>query len=75
MCVFGAAVCTIQARKHYIESLPVVPEIKKIASLKAVGACSLRICRPEVERLLDIRKSSTYLCKTAQAYYYVSRLQ
>ena len=38
-----------------------------------IAACSLRICRPEVERLLDVRKSSTLIF--AQAYYYVSRLQ
>ena len=33
-CMFGAAVCKIQARKHYIESLPLVMKDKRIAFLK-----------------------------------------
>ena len=57
--VFSTAVCKIQARKRYLESLPSVPKIKEAASLKVKGplcGCLLTGCLPSgsIPCLIDI---------------------
>ena len=49
--VFGAAMCKIQARKSYIESLPLVGNIKEAASLMVK-------CPLPLDRTLALRKYS-----------------
>ena len=54
--VFSAAVCKIQASKHYIISLPLVRKIKEAASLKVIGplySCLLIACLPSGSRMLN----------------------
>ena len=53
--VFGAAVCKLQVRKCYIESLLSVP--KDIRKVRSTVASLLRICLPEAGCLIDIWKS------------------
>ena len=57
--VFGAAVCKILASKHYIESLPSVPEDERSCFSQVKGllySCLLIVCLPSPETgcLIDI---------------------